>query len=120
MTAPLTLYIYFPVPLLKGYDHQLCEALQGGSGGRCAEAGWQAPKLQVDPQSHSELLTENSVSLRAPRSELSGKRKAQFKLCICRALGIKTLQELRMLSSVTLDCQVTKTVMNSGSQLSEL
>ena len=32
----------------------------------------------------------------------------------------KTSQELRMLSCVTLDCQVTKTVMNSCSQLSEL
>ena len=31
--------------------------------------------------------------------------------------GIKTSQELRMLSSVTLDWQVTKIVMNSGSQL---
>ena len=30
---------------------------------------------------------------------------------------IKTSQELRMLSSVTLDCQVTKIVMNLGSQL---
>ena len=35
-------------------------------------------------------------------------------------VSLKTLQELRMLSSVTLDCQVTKTAMNSGSQLSEL
>ena len=33
---------------------------------------------------------------------------------------MKTSQELRMLSSVTLDCQGTKIVMNSGSQLSEL
>ena len=33
---------------------------------------------------------------------------------------LKTLQELRMLSSVTLDCQVTKIVMDSGSQFSEL
>ena len=33
---------------------------------------------------------------------------------------LKTLQELRMLSSVTLDCRVTKIVMNSGSQLSVL
>ena len=32
----------------------------------------------------------------------------------------KTLQELRMLSSVTINCQVKKIVMNSGSQLSEL
>ena len=33
---------------------------------------------------------------------------------------IKTSQELRMLSSVTINCQVTNIVMNSGSQLSEL
>ena len=32
----------------------------------------------------------------------------------------KTSQELRMLSSVTINCQITKIVMNSGSQLSEL
>ena len=32
----------------------------------------------------------------------------------------QTSQELRMLSSVTLNCQVTMIVMNSGSQLSEL
>ena len=32
----------------------------------------------------------------------------------------KTSQELRMLSSVAINCQVTKIVMNSGSQLSEL
>ena len=32
----------------------------------------------------------------------------------------KTSQELRMLSSVTLNCQVTKIIMNSGSQLSHL
>ena len=31
----------------------------------------------------------------------------------------QTSQELRMLSSVTLNCQETKTVMNSDSQLSE-
>ena len=32
----------------------------------------------------------------------------------------KTSQELRMLSSVTIDCQITKIVMDSGSQLSKL
>ena len=32
----------------------------------------------------------------------------------------KTSQELQMLSSVTLNCQATKIVMKSGSQLSEL
>ena len=35
-------------------------------------------------------------------------------------LQSKTSQELRMLSNVTLNCQVAKIVMNSGSQLSEL
>ena len=35
-------------------------------------------------------------------------------------LRMETSQELRMLSSVTINCQVTKIVMNSGSQLSEL
>ena len=34
--------------------------------------------------------------------------------------GEETSQELRMLSSVTINCQITKIVMNSGSQLSEL
>ena len=34
--------------------------------------------------------------------------------------GVQTSQELRMLSSVTIDCQITKIVMDSGSQLSEL
>ena len=34
--------------------------------------------------------------------------------------GVQTLQELQMLPSVTLNCQVTKIVMHSGSQLSEL
>ena len=33
---------------------------------------------------------------------------------------IETSQELRMLSSVTIDSQITKIVMNSGSELSEL
>ena len=37
-----------------------------------------------------------------------------------KALIKKTSQELRMLSSVTLNCQVTKIVMNLGYQLSEL
>ena len=32
----------------------------------------------------------------------------------------ETLQELRMLSSVTIDCQETKIVINPGSQLSDL
>ena len=37
-----------------------------------------------------------------------------------KSLLYKTSQELPMLSSVTIDCQVTMIVINSGSQLSEL
>ena len=37
-----------------------------------------------------------------------------------RVICFQTSQELRMLSSVTINCQITKIVMNSGSQLSEL
>ena len=33
---------------------------------------------------------------------------------------LENCEELRMLSSVTINCQITKIVMNSGSQLSEL
>jgi len=41
--------------------------------------------------------------------------------CCTRIVGfLKTSQELRMLSSVTLNCQVTQIVMNSGSLLSKL
>ena len=41
--------------------------------------------------------------------------------CDHRAHSVKeTSQELRMLSSVTIDCQITRIVMDSGSQLSEL
>ena len=46
-----------------------------------------------------------------------------FKVCTHNniiILRMKTSQELRMLSSVTINCQVTKIVMNPGSQLSEL
>ena len=38
----------------------------------------------------------------------------------CIVIEYKTSQELRMLSSVTINCQITKIVMNSGSQLLEL
>ena len=39
---------------------------------------------------------------------------------LCYVTYIITSQELRMLSSVTINCQITKIVMISGSQLSEL
>ena len=43
-----------------------------------------------------------------------------WKRFIARVLMRKTSQELRMLSSVTINCQITKIVMNTGSQLTEL
>ena len=43
-----------------------------------------------------------------------------LKMYLLSVVGKKTLQELRMLSTVTLNFHVTKIVMNSGSQLSEL
>ena len=46
-------------------------------------------------------------------------RKFQFKAQFF-AKGVKTSQEVRMLSSVTLNCQLTKIVRNLGFQLSEL
>ena len=39
---------------------------------------------------------------------------------LCKQLIFQTSQELPMLSSVTINCKITKIVMNSGSQLSEL
>ena len=42
---------------------------------------------------------------------------ADTDLLLREAFLFKTSQELRMLSTVTLDCQVTKIVMNLGSQL---
>ena len=50
------------------------------------------------------------------------KTKARHHACVINEEhGVtKTSQELRMLSSVTINCQVTKIVMNPGSQLSVL
>ena len=46
-------------------------------------------------------------------------QKCHDRKCVHTVLQIKTKtsQELRMLSSVTINCQITKIVMNSGSQL---
>ena len=41
-------------------------------------------------------------------------------LAMVKEVNKETSQELRMLSSVTINCQVTKIVMNPGSQLSVL
>ena len=51
--------------------------------------------------------------------ESNGPQKISRSYCVQCAYN-QTSQELRMLSSVTLKCQVTKIVMNSGSQLLEL
>ena len=51
---------------------------------------------------------------------LSTVRMESIKVAQRTASQVQTSQELRMLSSVTLNCQVTQIVMNSGSQLSKL
>ena len=72
------------------------DPLEGGGGGRHSKAGISG--MQCFP---SKILPSGLCA----------------ELCCNRG---KTSQELRMLSSVTINCQVTKIVMNSGSQLSEL
>ena len=68
---------------------------------------WDIPPCQQSCYSHACVKTLGTG--KEPRTDTNTKKKAK-----------KTLQELLMLSSVTLNCQVTKSVMNSGSQLSEL
>ena len=69
------------------------------------------------PLLFSNWLQENAISgeCSTTRNVASG-----MGLDISGCLCCKTSQELRMLSSVTINCQVTKIVMHSGSQLSEL
>ena len=55
------------------------------------------------------------------KPELSAvKVESNFNIFLDRDVVLKTSQEMRMLSNVTLNCQVAKIVMNLGSQLSEL
>ena len=72
-------------------------------------------------------FTENNNSHKAHGNPLKNETNI-FKDKVCKRshtnkkfsqFSSKTSQELRMLSSVTLDCQVTKVVINSGSPLSE-
>ena len=59
-----------------------------------------------------------SVRLHSKSHQKSVRIYLPKKLVIFRGAPVKkTSQELRMLSSVTLDCQVKKIIMNSGSQL---
>ena len=67
---------------------------------------------------HSFILCFTSFLLPWPR--LGSKFAALLDNNCPFSLLHKTSQELRMLSSVTINCQITKIVMNSGSQLSVL
>ena len=79
------------------------------------------------PLPHSQLVAPHSerklvaspLFHNTPRALLFSQTKWSLKSPNCNVLK-KTSQELQMLSSVTLNCQVTKIVMSSGSQLSEL
>ena len=104
------------------------------------------PGAQMGPLRQLKLATDTScqnapmsVDIKSIFLELFSKRcilRRPFTLCVswlpqlllytfCQSRSMvagdgKTSQELRMLSSVTINCQITKIVMNSGSQLSEL
>ena len=74
------------------------------------------PSSEEETRNMASAVLHNLVACEATGGESDkGRRKKRS-----TAGRDKTLQELRMLSSVTLNCQVTDIVMNSGSQLSEL
>ena len=62
------------------------------------------------------LKPELMKYLKYPKTELM----KYLKYLKTELMKYKTSKKLRMLSSVTINCQITKIVMNSGSQLSEL
>ena len=70
------------------------------------------------------MLAEAEVILKEGKYDNSkmhrGKKDEHISPSVLTKLVLKTSQELRMLSSVTINCQVTKIVMNSGPQLSVL
>ena len=78
---------------------------------RAYSSWWRRSKLQLCSGLYS-WMTFSSCLLEVIGAEVAP--------TICCHLVRKTSQELRMLSSVTINCQVTKIVMNSGSQLSVL
>ena len=74
------------------------------------------------PHQPKKIVIQNfvrSVGLHCHQFDCIALEGNHQKLCFHLTLS-KTSQELRMLSTVTHDCQVTKIVMNSGNQLSEL
>ena len=75
-------------------------------------AGWSWPD-----KSALETSLELAIWIQFIRIQLVSLNYSDIKFL---HLNTKTSQELRMLSSVTINCQITKIVMNSGSQLSEL
>ena len=84
--------------------------IQANEGGTKTQSGAPNcfPNTNAAPPHNHPILEELEMALPLPKTKIT------------TAATIKTLQELRMLSSVSLNCQVTKIVMNSGAQLSEL
>ena len=71
----------------------------------------------MDLLTNSRISTSTSTARMVSPDNICPMCVAPLKLDVRN--NLKTSQELRMLSSVTLNCQVTMIVANSGSQLSE-
>ena len=96
----------------------------------CAFPSWQLQPLRF--QGGSCGVSECSCNIWCPRPlhlapdpspsftpTIVMRRQSFWDSCCLDISNKQTLQALRMLSSVAFNCQVTKIVMNSGSQLSE-
>ena len=91
-----------PVPvLMEGGDRSVCPF----------------PHCQLVAPHSERKLVARPLFHNTPRALLFSQTKWSLKSPNCNVLK-KTSQELQMLSSVTLNCEVTKIVMSSGSQLS--
>ena len=78
----------------------------------------QIPKsVRVHPKNWQEISDTKKILFKKKNTNID----VSDNHCQPRMYGVsKTSQELRMLLSVTLNCQATKIVVNSGSHLSEL
>ena len=67
------------------------------------------------------ICTFGAIKFKQPERHMDERdNEGKNPSCLLSQTCHQTSQELRMLSSVTINCQVTKIVMNSGSQLSVL
>ena len=102
---------------LDGIKLEVVEGNKEGSRWLIVDSVHICHKQQVF-QNHDVWRCEDFRDYKCPFKIITTKEESENGLQIVTMT--KTSQELRMLSSVTINCQITKIVMNSGSQLSEL